>query len=97
VADAKYKDYDARSLATPDLYQVTAYAYACGDVEAAPVFILYPTTHPDLVGSGELRFAGLKGRAPVRISIIGIPVTRILEDEQYNLGAALARNMGISA
>lgn len=85
VADAKYKDYDSRPVSTSDLFQVTTYAYACGAEDAVPVMILYPTLRNSLMASGDLRFAGLRGRAPVQISILGLPVARVLDDAQYDL------------
>ncbi|MCA9314330.1 MAG: hypothetical protein KDB73_02440 [Planctomycetes bacterium] len=97
VADAKYKDYDVRPLATADLYQVTAYAYACGSQEAAPVLMLYPTTSAELVTAGVLRFAGMGGRSPVRISVLGVPVTRMLEDATYDLGSILAARLEVAS
>lgn len=93
VADAKYKDYDRQAVSTSDLFQVTTYAYACGASEAVPALVLYPTLREEVVESGALYFAGLRGRMPARIQILGIPVSRILDDEGFDLWTALRSHL----
>jgi len=73
VADAKYKLYEDRRVDSVDLYQLTAYKLA-GNTE--DVVIYYPAQNKF---SSYYELRGSEGKELLRIRVVGIPLTDILE------------------
>ena len=101
--DAKYKLYDDRSAANADVYQALLYAQACGDPLAPPpaaAWLIYPTARevdlPD-VRRLHVRPAGGLGRPLAELSLIGLPLARLLGARGGPPASAAARYLAAAA
>lgn len=85
IGDAKYKNHDVDRPTTGELYQLTTYGLAFGTDRPVPTLLLYPTTRPEVDDRSVLRFRVLGSMHTATIRMVGVPVTRVLEDPTFDL------------
>lgn len=76
--DIKYKTYDARKIATADIYQTFLYAYSLGtEPDERRAGILYPSAEPS--PGARLSIKPVTGPTAARITAAGIDVPAVLD------------------
>jgi 5-methylcytosine-specific restriction enzyme subunit McrC len=85
VGDAKYKDRTDQSLEASELYQLTMYGLMVPQRLPRQVFLFHPLATGLQDQPCALEFDA-PGAPAVKISVVGVPVARILEGEEIGWG-----------